>query len=56
MLEPDYARLEQTFKDYVGSLPNYKRSAIFEYINALKAKIKKQADEIDELGTELAKR
>lgn len=42
----DWPKLEQEFKDATGGLPNYKRLAAYEYINALK-------NEIFRLDTEL---
>src|SRR4051812_14900990 len=38
---PDYAKLEQNFKDAVGTLPNYKRSAAWEFVKSLQQRIAK---------------
>lgn len=41
---------EQAFKEAIGGLPTYKRSAAFEYVNALKAIIAEQEQQINHLA------
>jgi hypothetical protein len=37
----DLAKLELNFRDYVANLPDYKRTEVWAYVNALKAEIAK---------------
>lgn len=43
----DFAKLEQQMKDATGSLPNYRREATWNYINALKNEIIRLMGEVD---------
>lgn len=52
----DLGRLEDDAREAIGSISaTYKRSAIWEYINALKTTIARQEREISDLGDQIVK-
>lgn len=49
----DFERLEQEFKDAIGGLSNYKRTATYAYINALKNEIIRLNGELELMSEEI---
>lgn len=45
----DFHKLRADFKDAVGSLPNYKRAAVWEFVNAKDERIAELEADIKEL-------
>jgi iron uptake system EfeUOB component EfeO/EfeM len=46
----EWEKLESNFKTAITPLADYRRGAAFEYVNALKERIKEQQKQIDEIA------